>query len=656
MAIELNNLGARLRGKFDKVKNDRVWTEKRWLQDIRQFKGIYDPEEESRFGKNRSRTFTRMTRIKVMSVDARLMDLEFPAGSEDNWSIEATPNPDIDVPSETIMIAQMQAGRPLTTSEQFDLKAAAAKKAATAMEREIRDQLDEIRYRATLKSVIHSGNLYGTGILKGPLVNRKSKKSWVLDEIGNWAISHQPVLLPYVQFTPVWNVYPDTAATTFADASFVFERNVLPKHFVLGLAERQDFNGEKIRNYLRDHQDGDSTPLFWETELRMLGLNLNGLASGQKRYEVLEYWGAVDYADLEGLGIDATELAVDESSELWANVWILGNQVIKAELQPIDGVTLPYYAYYYTKDETSIFGEGIPSIIRDDQKGLNAALRALQDNAAICAGPQFEFNTDLADVGDDPRDVYPFKVWLRSGMGAEAQYPALRILPVPSHTGEFLQMMQMFANNIHEATIPSYMHGEATSKGSVGRTVGGLSLLMSAAQISLKDQLTSIDDDVIRPFIEAMYHWNMTFNQKPEIYGDFSVNVKGTSSLVAREVRAQNLDQFAASTLNQFDVQFVDRLELNKQRAAVLELGEGIIKDPESMFIQGVLNPAVTYGINQQQTVTSPLPGVQGLGGPASAAAVPGQQDFGISGPTDQSDLGGNTSASGPGYGTPGIA
>jgi len=44
------------------------------------------------------------------------------------------------------------------------------------------------------------------------------------------------------------------------------------------------------------------------------------------------------------------------------------------EVQPIDGMQLPYYAYYWDKDETSIFGEGIPDVIKDDDMSLSAAL------------------------------------------------------------------------------------------------------------------------------------------------------------------------------------------------------------------------------------------------------------------------------------------
>jgi hypothetical protein len=215
---------------------------------------------------------------------------------------------------------------------------------------------------------------------------------------------------------------------------------------------------------------------------------------------------------------------------------------------------------------------------------------------------------------EDPNDVHPFKVFKRQGVGIEAQYPAIREIKIASHTQEYMTLIGQFSENIHEATFPSVMHGEVTTKGSVGRTASGLSMVMSAGQGTFKDQLLSLDDDVQCPFLEAAYHWNMQFNPKPEIKGDFNVVVKGTSSLVAREIRAQNLDQFANSTLNQFDAPFIDRHALNKQRAVVLELGGDIVRDKDQAMIlmtQQLLEGG-TENVGQQQPNINPQPSPEG--------------------------------------------
>ena len=70
----------------------RELTEERWLKDLRQYKGQYEPNEELKMA-GRSRAFVRKTRVKVKTVDARVSDLLFPSGSEQNFSIQSTPVP-----------------------------------------------------------------------------------------------------------------------------------------------------------------------------------------------------------------------------------------------------------------------------------------------------------------------------------------------------------------------------------------------------------------------------------------------------------------------------------------------------------------------------------------------------------------------------------
>lgn len=637
-----HNLGQRLRSQFEYTKGERVLLEDRWLRDLRQYKGIYDPEDEARMDKRRSRIFLRMTRIKIKTLDARLMDLMFPAGSEDNWSISPTPVADMPVDPAMQMQVMMNLQRPISPQEQQLLSQELAVKAAESMQQEIKDQLAEARYRQVMKEVIHSGNLYGTGVLKGPLVESRTRKAWVADPLQGWIMQETPVLRPYIEFVPLWDVYPDTGATSFADARFVFQRHVMSKHEVMGLADRSDFDRQSILDFVRGHPEGDAQFLRYEVDLRVMGVEPRTLATRKKRYEVLEYWGIVDASDLSALGVETD----DPANEYWANIWLLGSQPIKAVLSPIDGVSLPYYAYYYDKDETSIFGEGLSSVMRDPQKGLNACNRAMFDNMAISAGLQAEVNVDLLAPGEDPRAIHPFRVWLRNGYGADAQYPAVRFLDTKSYTQEYLAVAASLEDHIHEATLPSYMHGEA-DKG-VGRTVGGLSMLMGQAQTSMKDQLVSLDEDVVKPFIQAMYHWNMQFNPKPDIKGDFSVVVKGMSSLVAREMRAQNLEQFATSTLNPMDAQFVNREELLRQRAKVLELGDGIVFDPEDIarqqMVQAMLAqqqmmpgaPVMSPQGNPNANPTgfnSPMQGVPGVPGDASNAVPDRQLDAGAEEP-----------------------
>ena len=101
-----------------------------------------------------------------------------------------------------------------------------------------------------------------------------------------------------------------------------------------------------------------------------------------------------------------------------------------------------------------------------------------------------------------------------------------------------------------------------------------MSMLMGAANIVIKDLITSWDEGVTRPLIEAMYRWNMTYSKDDAIKGDYQVAATGTTSLVAKEVRARQLNEFAAMTANPLDAPYIKRDVLNRLRGEANELAD----------------------------------------------------------------------------------
>jgi hypothetical protein len=86
---------------------------------------------------------------------------------------------------------------------------------------------------------------------------------------------------------------------------------------------------------------------------------------------------------------------------------------------------------------------------------------------------------------------------------------------------------------------------------------------------------------VTRAFITGMYRWNMQFHPDTTIKGDFDVKARGSSSLVAREVRAQQLDAFSLAVANPMDAPFIKRDHLLRQRAEAHELSDVIKTEDE---------------------------------------------------------------------------
>lgn len=134
-------------------------------------------------------------------------------------------------------------------------------------------------------------------------------------------------------------------------------------------------------------------------------------------------------------------------------------------------------------------------------------------------------------------------------------------------------------------------------------------MLMGAANIVIKDLITSYDEGITRPFLQALYRWNMQFHKDNSIKGDFDVKARGAASLVAKEVRARQLNEFAAMTDNPSDGPYIKRDALLRQRAEANELSE-VVKTEEEVAAEQNNEMAQMQqqtAIQQQQLVMAEL-------------------------------------------------
>ena len=581
----LDALGHRLIGEFTQAENQRRLTEERWLEDLRQYRGQYNPETLAAIGPHRAKSFFRKTRVKVKTVDSRLSDLLFPSGSEKNWSVSPTPKSTLspehraDVEQALRQAQQIPVGVPVPPDVLDKACQEYADTAAKGMSKTIDDQLTEARYKASCVAAIHSGNLYGTGILKGPLVEKKVRTRFV-KEAGRWVRKSESYVVPFVDYVPLWRFYPDMSATELSGCRYIFERHTMTRHEFSGLADRKTFRADVIREYIAANPNGRSNIKYFENEIKVLGERSANQGDSGNTYEVLERWGWLTSEDLRLVGV---EIPPEREHEVhFSNVWLLPTgQVIKAVLQPLNGVTWPYHIYWFDKDESSFFGEGLATIMRDDQTMLNAAIRQMLDNAALTAGPQLEVAIGLLSSMEKIDEIVPFKVWKRNEKSPGQS--AIRPIEIPNNLAALSNMAQMFENNADEVTaIPRYMSGENVTQGAAG-TSSGLSMLMAASNIVLKDLVTSWDEGITTPFVSALYFWNMQFNSDDSIKGDFDVKARGTSSLVAKEIRTRQLNEFAAMAMqNPEDAKLIKWDKLLRQRAEANELAD-VVKTEEEL-------------------------------------------------------------------------
>jgi len=574
--VALKSLGERLLRRFEQYKKDRKETEQQWMRNLRQYLGKYDPEMLSKLDPGRSVAYPKMTRVKVVSMVSRLMSLLFPT-SEKNWGLSASKSPTFsaEVVQQILGVwAETHPGENITKKELTRAMKKAADIMAEKMEAEIDDQLMDIGgsssldYVALVRKVVFSAVLYGPGVLKGPMTVTRMQGVYDITPSGV-TITKEEVLRPYYEYVLCWDYYPDLSAKSFQQMDGQYQRHVFGKHQLRKLADRHDFIGPRIREYISRHSQGNYKQAEHEADLRSLGGSPNVNGSGSK-FEVIEYWGYISGTDLRAAGVTVPDSEL--SDEIRATVWMLDDEVIKAAADPFpDGVQM-YHTFVFEEDEVNLMGSGLPPICRDSQLGVCSSTRMLVDNASVCCGPQLEVDTDLLRADQDMTGVKPFKVWYREGNNAVGTGPAVRNIDINSHILELLKIIDLFNGFADKETFVSPMTGGdlENSPSEPMRTTSGASMILGNAALPFRDIVRNFDQFTMS-VIHSLVEWNWLFNGDADMKGDLQPVARGATTLIAKEVRAMALDNLAV-TLRPDEALYIDMKELVRARVSVRDL------------------------------------------------------------------------------------
>lgn len=597
-SVELQRLGQRLGSLFEQYRSDRRLAELRWLRCERQYLGVYDPEVERDLQAGRSRSYPKITRVKCLSVLSRLMSLMFP-GNERNWELKASPSADMkpkDV-QEAIAAAKKRdsdAGAdPATLDLDYVLSAIKmlANKRAEDLSVMIDGQLEELGGHQTLdyiqlnRKVVKSGIIFGLGVLKGPYAEETESTTWSLGSDGQPKPKTSKSYKPMFEWINIWDFYPDMSAKNFRAMDGYFLRKVMSRAQLRKLADRPDFFGDLIKDFLIKNRQGNWLPLEFEQELRAMGVksNTNEQKTETSKYEVRVWHGQTsgELLQLAGVNIDPDKLADDMDAE----VWMVGDNVIKATLNPwkeLGCEVNTVHTFLFDEDDTSPVGQGLPSVMRDSQMAVSAASRMLLDNASVVCGPNLELNTDLLRPDQDLTSTSAYKLWYREGTGADAAQPAVKNVQIDSHLQELQQVLELYKKIADEETFvgPATGGDMSNSASEPMRTAAGASMIRGDAALPFKDIVRGFDT-FTQSVLYSMVQFNRTLNPDQTPEADYDIIARGATSLVAKEVRGLQIDQLAA-TLTDEEKQEIDMRKLAKERLKVRDMGDLLVSDEES--------------------------------------------------------------------------
>lgn len=518
----------------------RSLVEQRWLDDLRQYRGEYEPEfvKELKEAK-KSQAFVNVTREKTDAWAAQMGDMLFPVDDK-NYGIAPSPDPKLSMMAKSVVMDGDGDEQPSGEAQVATQILAKAQAAAAAMEKTIDDQLIACDYNAESRRMLHYAAKIGTGILKGPIVESAIKQAWLPGEDGSWAVEIVKDLKPGARCVLPWDFVPDMSATRFADCEFVYEREYMTKKELRKLLnlESMGFIPEQVEKLLAQDPSNTRTRYaeFVDQIRYLCGLNPTNQDS---RYEVWTYHGPVPLDVLQFSGVDTEGL---DGRECDGVVIFSGDVVLKVTINPMDTMEWPYSVYVCEPDEGSIFGLSMPYLMRHPQRIINSAWRAMLDNAAKTVGPQVVVNKKLITPSDGSWEATPFKVWEMDSNVAWAEVQkAFGVFHFDSRQGDMANILQLALSLLdREAGVPMISQGE---QGQVTPTLGGMSMLMNAANAVRRQQVKEYDDNITKPMIRRFYNWNMQFGDDADIKGDFEVQARGTSALLVKEIQTAQLTQ-----------------------------------------------------------------------------------------------------------------
>lgn len=540
--------------------------------------GQYTPQVK---GVTRSTVFPNITRPYVDAAAARIADMLLPTDDR-SWAIKPTPIPDlVDIAGGKIppdIMKQLQApvtpGGPPVAQTQVATAAQAliaqakqeqeeAKAAADKAQTRIEDWNVEGQWHAEVRKVIEDAARCGAGVLKGPYPIKR--KVVALVDVGNdgnptaapgilahlvgkikkmfgraqkiaKALIVKEEIKPTSRRIDFWDFYPDGACgENIHDGAYCWERDRLtPKK--LQELKGGDYIDSQIDACINEGPKKAVANTKYETDKYLI-------EADDKRFEIWYMHGVIGKEDLEAAGCEVGE---DEHPLIPAIITIVNNRVIKAALNPLDSGDFPYDVMPWQRKAGMPWGDGVARQGRTAQRIVTAASRHLMDNAGLAAGPQIVLKQGAIEPADGQMNLVPRKIWywgedVAAGGDVDDIRKVMTFFNVPMMQVELNNIIQYGMKMMEDSTgLPMLIQGQ---QGKAPDTVGGMTMLNNNATAVLRRLARTFDDYVTEPHIRRYYRWLLQHGEDDSEKGDFTIDARGSSALVERDMQAQQMPQ-----------------------------------------------------------------------------------------------------------------
>lgn len=622
----ITGLTAYLRACWDAARIAKKPIEDEMLMALRQRNGEYEPNKLKAIQQQGgSEVFMMITEVKCRAAESWLRDILLDTGMPP-WDIQPTPIPDLSPMQDKEIQAQFEdAIIGIVEQQQLSPDYAQLMLLREAVSQDYRFKLLQEAYNRTdrMKNVISDQFAQGgwlgafnefitdlvthpAAFIKGPIVRRQRSLGWKQDETGRTVPVPVERIGPEYERVDPFNIYPEPGITN-VDDGYMFEHHPMTRMAIADLIGVPGYDDAAIRAVL-DGGNGQSwissdVMLTKEQEERKFYTEMRPT----EIFDALEFWGKISGQMLIDWGMNEADIP-DTAREYDANVWIVGNYVIKAVLNYDPLGQKPYCKTSFIKSPGAFWGKGIPKILEDLQSICNAAARALVNNMGISSGPQVEVNLDRIPPNEDITQIHPWKIWQVTNDPIGSSAPAVRFNQPNDNASTLMAVYEKFSKLADDHSgIPSYLYGDLNVQGA-GRTSSGLSMLMGSAGKGIRQVIMHIDFDVTKPIVERQYVYNMRYHEDESIKGDVDIMPRGAINLANKETMNVRRIEFLNATANPIDMEIIGP----DGRAAILrEIIKGLqmpVDDIIPSREKAVLRAANAQAQAKQQQLPAPTP------------------------------------------------
>ena len=634
-------LSGYIRSCFEGAKDNRrnLGVEDRMMAAMRSLRGEYDSatlRDIVAFGG--SQIYARVTASKVRGCAALLREIY--TASDRPWALSPTPEPMLSGESlaeavravlEAEVAEMVAAGQQPTAAqikdrnavlkdELLQMRLKASKTALTVRESVIDDVLWEGGFYEALWAFLGDIATFPFAVIKGPTVRFKNVLVWK----GNIPTVERRAVPTYSRCSP-FDVYFAPWSQDLQDG-FIIHRERTNRASVQSMKGLPNYNTEAIDRVLA-HWGSYNTNWYDynETERADLEQRESDISSAyapngtERPLPMLSFYGSVSTQMLIDWGMDPSKVNVN-AADISVFAYMIGNEVIGVTLNPHPTGRLPFYVDSFERVPGSCYGNAIPDLLEDVQGVGNAALRALVNNLAIASGPMGWINEDrLAENDPNADKLWPWKIFrFQDSMTAGQSEEPMKFFQPEANVEQLFMVYERMLNMADElSTIPRFMQGNSQGMGGAGRTASGLAMLMEASNRTIKQTISSIDNNVIESVVEDLNVYLALTRPDVVMEGDISVIARGAAELMQRETLRMRRIEFLNATNNPTDAQIVGpegRFHLLKEVAKdlglptsdVMPTSEGAMKMIQQQLMNQALQASAGGGPTGNQT---PPPG-----------------------------------------------